>query len=262
MRRDLTELLKEWKYESGQINVRLIRGDDGEAKLQMRLDLGVLQMNVSGRPDGTRPEGYPSLLEYHEALVDEAMFSDGTGEAGDEVGSREEVPYSLSAEACRQLREEAVQFYHRYVSLLVLGEYGGVIRDTSRNLRLIDFCGTFAEEDDDREALEQFRPYITMMRTRAVASQLHEDEETKAALWAIDGGLGAIKSIYERSGREEAFERSAEAQMLRSMRDELSRKLPASQKSELRQRLDDAIRAENYELAAILRDELKMLRDQ
>jgi len=182
VRRDLTDLLKEWTYESGQINVRLIRGDDGEAKLQMRLDLGVLQMNVSGRPDGTRPEGYPSLLEYHEAMVEEAMFSDASGEAGDEVGRREEVAYVLSAEACRQLREEAVQFYHRYVSLLVLGEYGGVIRDTSRNLRLIDFCGTCAEGEDDREALQQFGPCMRMMRKRAVGWQRRGDGEAKGAM--------------------------------------------------------------------------------
>lgn len=256
MRRDLTDLLREWPYESGQINVRLIRGDDGEAKLQMRLDLGVLQMNVSGRPDGARPEGHGSLLEYHEAMVDEAMFSD---EGGDE--QRSEVTYHLSAEDCRQLREEAVQFYHRYVSLLVLGEFMGVVRDTSRNLRLIDFTGSFAEEEDDREALEQFRPYITMMRTRALASQLIADDEPKAAMWAIDGGLADIKRIYADAGREDDFERSAEAQMLRSMRDELSRKLPSSQRAELRQRLEDAIQNENYELAAILRDELKMLKD-
>lgn len=259
MHRDLTELLKEWQYESGQINVRLIKGDDGEAKLQMRLDLGVLQMNVSGRPDGLRPEGYGSLLEYHEGMVDEAMFSDR--ESADAQSSQDST-YVLSGEDCRQLREEAVQFYHRYVSLLVLGEFGGVIRDTSRNLRLIDFCGSFAEEDDDRDALEQFRPYITMMRTRAIASQLIAEDEHKAAVWSIDVGLEDIKKIYADADRADEFERSPEAQMLRSMRDELSRKLPSSQRAELRQRLDDAIRAENYELAAILRDELKMLRDQ
>jgi protein-arginine kinase activator protein McsA len=39
------------------------------------------------------------------------------------------------------------------------------------------------------------------------------------------------------------------------------KKLPASQKSELRHRLEEAIRAENYELAAILRDELRNLKE-
>ena len=36
-------------------------------------------------------------------------------------------------------------------------------------------------------------------------------------------------------------------------------KLPVSQKSDLRRRLDEALKNENYELAAILRDELRLL---
>jgi protein-arginine kinase activator protein McsA len=47
--------------------------------------------------------------------------------------------------------------------------------------------------------------------------------------------------------------------MLREMRDGLVPKLPVSQKAELRQRLEAAIVSENFELAAILRDELRML---
>src|SRR5438552_3756040 len=64
--KDITPVLKGWDYESGTINVRKINGVDGMPKLQMRLDLGLLQMEMSGRPDGARPHGYESLLEYHE----------------------------------------------------------------------------------------------------------------------------------------------------------------------------------------------------
>ena len=46
---------------------------------------------------------------------------------------------------------------------------------------------------------------------------------------------------------------------LRGMRDALVPKLPASQRAELEERLRGAIDAENYELAAILRDELRMM---
>src|SRR5689334_25219881 len=64
--KDITPVLKGWDYESGTINVRKINGVDGAPKLQMRLDLGLLQMEMNGRPDGTRPHGFESLLEYHE----------------------------------------------------------------------------------------------------------------------------------------------------------------------------------------------------
>ncbi len=45
------------------------------------------------------------------------------------------------------------------------------------------------------------------------------------------------------------------------MRDALVPKLPVSQKSELHERLARALEQENYELAAILRDEIRLLKE-
>jgi hypothetical protein len=276
---DLTSILREWPYEGGQINVRLIQGDDGEPKIQMRLDLGILQMDLTGRPDGQRPHGYESLLEFYETRIDHGEAGSATaesesqsaGEAGavadeeaaESADALESAPdaVTLSEEDCRLLREEAVQYYHRYISLLVLGDYDGVLRDTARNLRVLDLCAQYAESDEDRAILEQFRTYITMMRVRALASQMVVDNEPKAALFAIDDGIELIRRHYDDSGRAAEFDDASEVQLLRGMRDELALKLPASQKNELRERLRRAIEAENYELAAILRDELRMLKE-
>jgi len=255
---DLTTLLREWPYEPGQINVRIVQGDDGEPKIQMRLDLGVIQMEASGRPDGTQPHGFESLLDYYETRIEEAILASEGEEEGEPGVPGEPV---LNEEDCRLLREEAVQYYHRYISLLVLGDYDGVVRDTSRNLRVLDICAQFAEEEDDQRVLEQFRPYITMMRSRALATAMVVDEEPKAALLMIDEGLSAIRTIYEQNGQADQYDSAGEVHLLRSMREELVLKLPASQKSELRQRLAQAIQDENYELAAILRDELRMMKD-
>lgn len=251
MSADLTKLLRDWAYEPGQINVRVIEGDDGEPKIQMRLDLGILQMESSGRPDGQHPNGFDSLLEYHEAAVDEHNATNP-----DEAGG-----YSISPDDCRHLREEAVQYYHRYIGLLVLGDYLGVVRDTTRNLRVLDLCSDYAEAEEDQQILEQFRPYILMMRARALASQAVAENQPKAAVIAIDEGLEGIKGHYVDNAEADAFELANEVALLRGMRDELVKKLPASQKSELRRRLAEAIERENYELAAILRDELRMMKD-
>lgn len=249
MSRDLSSLLQEWPYEPGQINVRMIQGEDGEPKIQMRLDLGVLQMEVSGRPDGQRPHGFESLLEYYESGLEEHEATDEADE------------FVLGPEDCRLLRDEAVQYYHRYIAMLILGEYEGVVRDTSRNLRVLDMCRDHAESEEDQAILEQFRAYLLMMRTRAVASHAVAEDEPKASLFALDQGLEDIRRLFEASDRAESYEASSEVQLLRGMRSELIKKLPASQKSELRQRLQDALAVENYELAAILRDELKNLKD-
>ncbi len=247
---DLTSILDAWPNEPGKMNVRLIEGDDGEPRIQLRIDLGILQMRLSGRPDGLRPYGMESVLEYHERRLDDHTASQGSA-AG----------FVLDEDECRELREEAVQYYHRYVCEMVLEEYDGVVRDTTRNLRVLDLCGKFAETEQDRSVLEQFRPYIVMMRARALASQALKDDEPKAALFAIDEALASLKSYFSETGQIDTFDESSEVQMLRGMRDALTPKLPVSQKAELKSRLAKAVEQENYELAAILRDELKNLKE-
>ena len=263
MNNDITRMLKDWPYESGKLNVRVIKGDDGEPRIQMRLDLGLLQMCTEGRPDGQKPRGFDSLLELQESRLDESV----------EKGKDSE--FVLSEDDCRELREEAVQYYHRYMALLVMDDFEGVVRDTSRNLRVLDLCGKHASTEADRHALEPFRAYITMMRARALASQALKDNEPKAAIHAIDEGLEALRRHFDEhesgisggagapggGGGGGSFEQSQEVQLLRSMRDSLVPKLPMSQKGELKKRLADALAAENYELAAILRDELAALKD-
>ncbi len=287
MKRDITPLLKEWPYHPGQVNARLITDSSGAEKVQVRVDLGILQMNAEGRPDGETPFGYPSLLEYFEARADgevdevreitdkdeprnssrDARRKGGaSSESVDPEGAGEGPPnaeqdFRLSSEDCRALREEAAQFYQRYVACLALEEFDRVIRDTTRNLRVLDLCGKYAHEESDRMVLEQFRAYIIMVRARALASQAIKDNEMKAGVLALDEALDQIKRQYEHVGRPKAFESSEEVRMLRSMKDALVPKLPISQKEELKQRLQRAIDTENYELAAILRDELKQMKD-
>ncbi len=281
MTADLTNLLNDWPFEPGRINVRQIDGDDGEPRIQVRLDLGLLQMNLDGRPDGGRPAGLESLLDYFEARIDheerggpppppieipglDRPESDGDDQAEEsdeepeiDSASLDEPGVTLSRAECRVLRDEA----DRYVALLVLEDYERVVRDTTRNLRVLDLCADRAESEADRQLLEQFRPYIVMMRSRALASLALQEDEPRAALHAVDMGLESLKAIFIDRGTPEHFETSGEAQALRGMREALVPRLPVSQRAELRQRLQDAIRLENYELAAILRDELRQLRD-
>lgn len=254
MHQDISNLLKEWPFQPGQINARMITGADGEPRVQLRLDLGIFQMHADGRPDGEHPFGYPSLLEYHEAQLEQDDEDFATAE------TRSDKP-TLSPDDCRALREEAAQFYQRYLALLVLEDFDRVVRDTTRNLRVLDLCAKHAQTEEDRTLLEQFRPYITMMRSRALASQAMKDNEPKAAIHALDEGLDALRAYFNDAGKPQMFDQSSEVELLRGMRDALVPKLPISQKTELRQRLAKAIEQENYELAAILRDELKQLKD-
>ncbi|MCZ6836011.1 MAG: UvrB/UvrC motif-containing protein, partial [Planctomycetota bacterium] len=67
--------------------------------------------------------------------------------------------------------------------------------------------------------------------------------------------------VFQELGQSDAYEQANEVALLRGMRDVLVPKLPSSQRVELQQRIQGAIAAENFELAAILRDELRMMKD-
>ena len=246
--KDLTEVLRKWPYEAGRVKARRVNGRDGRPKLQIRVDLGILQMEMEGRPDGDRPHGFESLLAYQQDRFDRYSTESGQPEG-----------FVLSPEECRALREEAVQYYHRYVGLMAINDFEGVVRDTARNLALFDMCRGHAATESDRKVMEQFRPYVIMMRARGEAERALAEGRTDLALAAIDNGLSEIRATLEAAGRDTAFDEANEVQLLRGMREALVPKLPASQRIELQERLQAAIDAENYELAAVLRDELKLL---
>ena len=76
MNLDLNSLLEGWPHEPGQIRVRKIQGMDGREKIQLRLDLGLIQMETTGRPDGLRPNGCESLLDWHRERAEAADAED------------------------------------------------------------------------------------------------------------------------------------------------------------------------------------------
>src|SRR5437588_13126766 len=116
---DISNLLDDWEYQPGQVVVRRFKGKDGKEKLQLRVDLGLLQMNTEGRPDGKRPMGHTSLFEYYQAKLHKHLAAnDGESEG-----------FKLKPEDCAKLQLEALQYHHRYICLLQLEDYAGVIRD-------------------------------------------------------------------------------------------------------------------------------------
>jgi hypothetical protein len=244
--KDITPLLKGWDYEPGTINVRKVNGLDGSPKLQMRLDLGLLQMELNGRPDGARPNGCESLLEYYETQLREHKRRNGT-----------ELGFHLTGDQCAALREEAGLYYHRYLGLYVLEDFPAVVRDTARNLRVLDFCGKFAVDEQDRLVLEQYRPYITMMNARAAASILFKDEKFNQALETVNQGLDNIKEFFTRFGQPDAFTQANEVKILKQFARDIRKKLPIDPLAKLQSQLDKAVKSERYEEAARLRDEIK-----
>jgi len=232
---DISNILNEWSYEQGKLNVRIIEANDGREILQLRIELGVIQMEMEGRPDGVLQEGFPSLL---------ALYLERGCDGG------------LQPDLCRQLREEGVQRSHRSAALFAIGRWEETIRDCNDNLDVFDLCRAHATEEQDAMALEQFRGSVIALSARAAAEWAIEEGSIPRAMDALDIGLEKLQSAL---GND--WEQSNESQLLRGMKEALVPKLPRSERADLKERLAVAIENENYELAAILRDEIRLLRD-
>ena len=62
---DISYILGDWPYRPDEITVRIIDGEEGRRKIQLRLDLGILQMEFDGRPDGRRIHECDSWFDFH-----------------------------------------------------------------------------------------------------------------------------------------------------------------------------------------------------
>jgi hypothetical protein len=245
---DISHLLASWEYQPGQVVVRRFTAKDGKEKIQLRVDLGLLQMNAEGRPDGKRPFGYTSLLEYHKARLYKHVAAHNGSDEG----------FKLKAEECSKLQLEVLQYHHRYICLLQLEDYAGVIRDAERNLAVFDFVEKHAETEELVWALQQFQPQLLMILTRARGSQALKAEDYELAVRLIEEGLEQIRAFYKENGNE-AGEQSGEVTSLQDWLEEIRAKRPLSRRERLEQALHDAVRCEDYERAARVRDELKEL---
>ena len=166
---DIGRILGAWDYEPGELRVRTIDGekDDGEKgerKIQIRIDLGIMQLTWSGRPDGTRPHDRESLLDHYERA--RAQWE----------GEENEEAFTLSHQDCWALGQEAMQYYWRRISFFELKEYARAQEDAEHNLAILDMCQDYAEHDEDRQIADQYRVFVTSHRiqARALAALEHE----------------------------------------------------------------------------------------
>ena len=157
------------------------------------------------------------------------------------------------------LQMEALQYYHRRISFLELGEYERAQQDAQRNLDLFDFVKVYAEEDDDRMAMEQYRPFVIGHRVRAAVLQSLEEERFDEALSEIDVGVDEIQTFFKSHDRPDLVEDSEEIAFLREWAEEIRQDRPRSMSQDLHDQLKQAVDLEDFERAAELRDRLRSL---
>jgi hypothetical protein len=241
MSHDIDAAMQGWNFKPGVVQARLIKANDGRQVIQMRVDLGILQIETTDRPDGARPHGCATYFDY---LRQQARIA---GRAGQK--------FTLSDEQCLEADREFVQFYHRRICWLALRNFAHAIGDADHTLTFMDFVRDHSPGEEYTQAHEQYRPFVLFQRTQAAAAGAVEKSDGEAAIDEIRGGLARIRAFYASHDLEEQMEEDEMVQQLRKM--EQSLRDTHGIELTLHEQLDEAVAKEDYETAARLRDALK-----
>lgn len=244
---DIGQILDGWGYRPGMISARKVEGSDGRAKIQLRLDMGLLQMEWQGRPDGQTPHGRPSLLSHYKSLARKQ-----------ERAGRPEA-FVLSAEDCVALHLECLQYYHRRLAFFELKEFEGARRDAEHTLQTMDLVKAHASSPEYVQAFEQHRALVLAHRTRADVWISLRAGRVEEALGRIEQGIRRIEEYLMASQEEGMVEGAVEVEFLRRWAGEIREDRPVSPGQRLRAELDRAVRDEDFERAAELRDMIRGL---
>ncbi len=258
MSKDITQILAGCPFGSGSTSVRIVGGDDGKEKIQLRVDLGLMQMEFHGRPDGQRPHGHDSWLDYFQAQ-----------QRSHDEANPDSSPFFLEPDDCAELLREGVQYYHRYLSFWHLRRFELCARDTKRNLELFAFVREHARREPDKLQFDQWRPYVTMMHTKAVATPLVELRQIDAARQVVEHGIEQIKTFLNDYDQIHRAKQCSELVHLQKWLKKLGERQPTAAElyassdrlAQLRAELDTAIAGERFEDAARIRDEINALRE-
>ncbi len=244
---DLRKFLKAWPYDP-ESDARVIKGEDGRDILQVRTPLGIEQYEMEGRPDGERPHGMESALDFHLQRLEKAKAA----------GRQDD--FDLKPKDCVELFNEGTLYYFRYVRLFQLRDWERTVQDTARNLRVFDFVHRYAQREEDQKFLEKWRPYILRMKACATAMMELEKKNHDAALRIIEGAIEQVEELDELDEDTFTFERDRSLTALRDLAEQIEKNRPLSELEKLEKQMHRAIERQEFERAAKLRDQIREMR--
>lgn len=244
---DLDELVGPWDCPQDDVAARVIQCDDGERFVQLRVDLGILQMRCEGRPDGGVYQELPTALEYvrHERACGAATSDDEL-----EALERELEQFNFRRLAFSSLADGALRDGQQDTACEHLQ---AALRDIEHCLHLLRLLDTQSESDDE----SQIALYPTLVFNRAryktrlcIVEQRFEDAIETAA----DGEI-ALRLALEKVGYDpEGVDEDPGVQYLHQLEKRLRDQHGIS--ATLSEQIDEALAREDYEQASELRDRL------
>ena len=151
------------------------------------------EYEVHGRPDGERPYGRESLLDFH-------------------LTSRRDEPVSLSDEEQSALRDESWQYYVRRNFAFLLGDYLQAREDAEHNLGIWNLIDQSDAAEEAKWSYLKWWPWI------------ERDRATAQALWDIEQGNAehAATELYRTQRSIKQFEERHADRYTQSQEDQQS----------------------------------------
>jgi len=251
MNLDLDELIGDWSCPRGEVAARLVSGEDGGELVQLRIDLGLLQMFPDGRPDGKRYRGLPSVREY--------------------VRHELHLGHTPTEQDWAELQRELVQLNYRRIALANLVDAEAqrddceaerwhvfrAARDTDECLSVLRMIADHAGGTGANTAL---LPTLLFNRARfrsrlaALEGRVEEAvEEAEAGADALGGTLGEIGLDPEQCQQDPGIS------YLRQLGERLRKQHGIEQT--LQERLEAAVQRDDFESAVQLREQLRRRRE-
>jgi hypothetical protein len=234
---DIDAILRQWPFQPGVISARLVKAHDGREVLQYRIEMGLLQMELTGRPDGHKPHGKETYLDW---IRQQAAGTD--------------KPLALTDQQRFEIDREFQQFYHRRICCLALRQFDRAVADADHTLAMMDFIAAHCTDQEWTTSHEQYRAFVSFHRTQAAAMAALERSGPNAAIEELDAGLAKLRQgLLAGEGDQQPEDDELISQLL---------ELKASLRKEyelsptLTEQLSEAVAAEEYERAARLRDEI------
>lgn len=246
MSADISRILNEWDYDPENA-VRIITAENGRSVLQVRQPMGIEQYELDGRPDGKEAAGHTTVLEEIDARLTDWVTEHGSDEG-----------FSIGRSDAARLQGEGVMFYYRYYLLFQLNDFPRVARDTSHNLRLCDLMEHYCENEEDRISVLQYRPYILRMHAMALSMEAVQQNLVDQAVSALESAIEEIEGLDDIPTPPFQFERPRSASYLRAALEQV-RQNHAGPRQKLEEELESAVKEENYERAAEIRDRIRAL---
>ena len=245
---DLDDLVQGWDCPDGELRARVVSGRDGDEFIQVRLDLGLMQMFLAGRPDGQRYHGFDTACQYVEHEL--------------RVGGHDLVPIDW-----QELQRELQQTNYRRLAYATLAEemlerndQPGSRRYIAGALQDIDTClGSLRilnQNDVDTGSMSSLEPTLVFDRSRLLAQLRVVEGRFEEAIENAEAGAAKLEELLVELGYDEELrDEDPGVRYLRETGRQLRLEYGIAQT--LRERLEDAIAREDFEAAALLRDELR-----